>query len=209
MQVNPFNSVVALGHLNGTVTMWKPTSPTPLVKMLANHGPVSALAFHSNGHLMATTGMDRKIKLWDLRKFEVLQTLPGHDKTLDFSQKGLLATATGSFVQILGDFSGSQNYSRYMGHSMAKGYQVNKVLFRPYEDVLGIGHSMGWPSILIPGSGEPNFDSWVANPFETSKQRREKEVRSLLDKLPAETILLDPTKIGTVKPTRKREKPSK
>ncbi|GMQ02866.1 LOW QUALITY PROTEIN: hypothetical protein CsSME_00048907 [Camellia sinensis var. sinensis] len=177
MQVNPFNSVVALGHLNGTVTMWKPTSPTPLVKMLANHGPVSALAFHSNGHLMATTGMDRKIKLWDLRKFEVLQTLPGH--TLDFSQKGLLATATGSFVQILGDFSGSQNYSRYMGHSMAK------------------GHSMGWPSILIPGSGEPNFDSWVANPFETSKQRREKEVRSLLDKLPAETILLDPTKIGT------------
>lgn len=209
MQVNPFNSVVVLGHSNGTVTMWKPTSPTPLVKMLANHGPVAALAFHSNGHLMATAGMDRKIKLWDLRKFEVLQTLPGHAKTLDFSQKGLLATATGSFVQILGDFSGSQNYSRYMGHSMAKGYQVNKVLFRPYEDVLGIGHSMGWSSILIPGSGEPNFDSWVANPFETSKQRREKEVRSLLDKLPPETILLDPTKIGTVKPTRKREKPSK
>ncbi|GMQ02886.1 hypothetical protein CsSME_00048916 [Camellia sinensis var. sinensis] len=177
--------------------------------MLANHGPVSALAFHSNGHLMATAGMDKKIKLWDLRKFEVLQTLPGHAKTLDFSQKGLLATATSSFVQILGDFSGSQNYSRYMGHSMAKGYQVNKVLFRPYEDVLGIGHSMGWSSIIIPGSGEPNFDSWVANPFETSKQRREKEVRSLLDKLPPETILLDPTKIGTVKPTRKREKPSK
>ncbi|KAL7165958.1 hypothetical protein ACSBR2_036761 [Camellia fascicularis] len=144
MQVNPFNSVVALGHSNGTVTMWKPTSPTPLVKMLANHGPVSALAFHSNGHLMATAG-----------------------------------------------------------------YQVNKVLFRPYKDVLGIGHSMGWSSILIPGSGEPNFDSWVANPFETSKQRREKEVRSLLDKLPPETILLDPTKIGTVKPTRKREKPIK
>ncbi|KAF5936298.1 hypothetical protein HYC85_027427 [Camellia sinensis] len=209
MQVNPFNNVVALGHSNGTVTMWKPTSPTPLVKMLANHRPVSALAFHSNGHLMATTGMDRKIKLWDLRKFEVLQTLPGHAKTLDFSQKGSLATATSSFVRILGDFSGSQNYSRYMGHSMAKGYQVNKVLFRPYEDVLGIGHSMGWSSILIPGSGEPNFDSWVANPFETSKQRREKEVRSLLDKLPPETILLDPTKIGTVKPTRKREKPSK
>ncbi|XP_028081212.1 U3 small nucleolar RNA-associated protein 7-like [Camellia sinensis] len=83
MQVNPFNSVVALGHLNGTVTMWKPTSPTPLVKMLANHGPVSALAFHSNGHLMATTGMDRKIKLWDLRKFEVLQTLPGHVSQAD------------------------------------------------------------------------------------------------------------------------------
>ncbi|CAK9159640.1 unnamed protein product [Ilex paraguariensis] len=209
LQVNPFNGVVAVGHSGGTVSIWKPTSAAPLVKMLCHRGPVTALAFHPNGHLMATAGMERKIKLWDLRKFEVLQTLPGHAKTLDFSQKGLLATSTGSFVQILGDLSGSQNYSRYMGHSMAKGYQIQKAVFRPYEDVLGIGHSMGWSSILIPGSGEPNFDSWVANPFETSKQRREKEVRSLLDKLPPETIMLDPTKIGAVRPTRKKEKRTK
>lgn len=210
MKVNPFNSVVGLGHSGGTVTMWKPTSSTPLIKMLCHHGPVSAIAFHPNGHLMATAGMERKIKIWDLRKFEVLQTLPGHAKTMDFSQKGLLAMGTGSSVHVLGDFSGTQNYSRYMSHSMVKGYQIKKVAFRPYEDVLGIGHSMGWSSILIPGSGEPNFDSWVANPFETSKQRREKEVRSLLDKLPPETIMLDPTKIGAMRPAaRKKEKPTK
>lgn len=209
MQVNPFNGVVALGHSGGTVTMWKPTTSAPLVKMLCHRGPISALAFHPNGHIMATSGKERKIKIWDLRKFEVLQTLPGHANTLDFSQKGLLAAATGSFVQISGNFSESQSYSRYMTHSMAKGYQINKLLFRPYEDVLGIAHSMGWSSILIPGSGEPNFDSWVANPFETSKQRREKEVRSLLDKLPPETIMLDPSKIGTVKPPSRKQKPTK
>lgn len=210
MQVNPFNGVVALGHSGGTVSMWKPTSAAPLLKMLCHRGPISALAFHPNGHLMATAGKEKKIKLWDLRKLDSeLQVIHGHAKTLDFSQKGLLARGTGSFVQILSDFSGTQNYSRYMGHSMAKGYQIGKVLFRPYEDVLGIGHSMGWSSILIPGSGEPNFDSWVANPFETSKQRREKEVRSLLDKLPPETIMLDPTRIGTMKPARKKEKPTK
>ncbi|CAI0442484.1 unnamed protein product [Linum tenue] len=72
-----------------------------------------------------------------------------------------------------------------------------------------MGHSMGWSSILIPGSGEPNFDTWVANPFETSKQRREKEIHTLLDKLPPETIMLDPSKIGTVRPYKKREKPTK
>lgn len=209
MQVNPYNAVVGLGHSGGTVTMWKPTSSAPLVKMLCHHGPVSALAFHPNGHLMATAGKERKIKLWDLRKFEVLQTLPGHAKTLDFSQKGLLACGTGSFVQVLSDFSGTQNYSRYMNHSMVKGYKISNLLFRPYEDVLGIGHSMGWSSILIPGSGEPNFDSWVANPFETRKQRGEKEVHLLLDKLPPETIMLDPTKIGTVKTARKKEKSTK
>ncbi|XP_073141062.1 probable U3 small nucleolar RNA-associated protein 7 [Henckelia pumila] len=205
MKANPWNNVISVGHSGGTITMWKPTSAAPLVKMLCHHGPVTALAFHPNGHLMATSGMERKIKIWDLRKYEVLQTIPFQAKTLDFSQKGLLAAATGSFVQILGDFSGSQDYSRYMTHTMAKGYQIHKVLFRPYEDVLGIGHSMGWSSILIPGSGEPNFDSWVANPFETRKQRNEKEVHSLLDKLPPETIMLDPTKIGSLRPMRKKE----
>ncbi|KAG5544661.1 hypothetical protein RHGRI_017186 [Rhododendron griersonianum] len=203
-------SIIALGHSNGSVTMWKPTSTAPLVKMLTHHGPVSALSFHSTGHLMATAGTDWKIKIWDLRKFEVLQSLPGHAKTLDFSQKGLLATSSSSFIQILGDFLGSQNFSCYVTHSIAKGYQIQKVLFRPYEDVLGLGRSIGWSLILIPGSGEPNFDSWVANPFETPKQRREKEVRSLLDKLPPETIMLDPTKNGNLRPpTRRREKPSK
>ncbi|KAJ8548218.1 hypothetical protein K7X08_030687 [Anisodus acutangulus] len=49
----------------------------------------------------------------------------------------------------------------------------------------------------------------TANLFETSKQRREKEVRSHLDKLPSETIMLDLTKIGSVRPTRKKEKPTK
>jgi len=209
MLANPFNGVVALGHSGGTVSMWKPTSAVPLVKMLCHPGPITALAFHPNGNLMATSGKEKKIKIWDLRKFEVLQVIPGHAKTLDFSQKGLLAAGTGSYVQILGDFSGSRIYSRYMGHSIVKGYQIGKVAFRPYEDVLGIGHSMGWSSILIPGSGEPNFDTWLANPFETSKQRREKEIHSLLDKLPPETIMLDPSKIGTLKSAKKKDKPTK
>ncbi|KAK9671319.1 hypothetical protein RND81_12G021500 [Saponaria officinalis] len=209
MRVNPYNAVVSLGHSSGTVTMWKPTSPNPLVKMLCHQGPLTALAFHPNGHLMATAGAERKIKIWDLRKYEVLQTIPGNAKSLDFSQKGLLATSCGSFVQVLRD-SGFQNYDRYMTHSMAKGYQIHNVAFRPYEDVLGLGHSMGWSSILVPGSGEPNFDTWVANPFETPKQRREKEIKSLLEKLPPESIMLDPKKIGTVKqPQKKKDKPSR
>ncbi|XP_071721476.1 probable U3 small nucleolar RNA-associated protein 7 [Rutidosis leptorrhynchoides] len=208
IQVNSYNSVLASGHSGGTVSMWKPTSAAPLVKMLCHQGPVTAITFHPNGHLMATAGMDKKIKIWDLRKYEVIQTLPGHAKSLDFSQKGLLATTTGSFVQVLKTCD-SHDYDRYMIHTMTKGYQVNKVMFRPYEDVLGIGHSMGLSSILIPGSAEPNFDSWVANPYETGKQRREKEIRVLLDKLPPESIMLDPTKIGSLRSMKKKEKLSK
>ncbi|KAL3820415.1 hypothetical protein ACJIZ3_006320 [Penstemon smallii] len=204
MQVNRFNNEVAVGHSKGEVSMWKPTSAVPIYSRPCHmEYPVTAIAFHSNGHLMATAGMDKKIKLWDLRKHEVLQTLPGHANSLDFSQKGMLSAASGSYVQVFKDV-----FSTYVNHSMPKGYQTKKLLFRPYEDVLAIGHSMGWSSILVPGSGEPNFDSWVANPFETRKQRNEKEVRALLDKLPPETIMMDPTTIGCVNPTRKRGMPS-
>ncbi|KAK9911546.1 hypothetical protein M0R45_035457 [Rubus argutus] len=207
MQVNRHNALLALGHSGGKVTMWSPTSSSAVIEMLCHKGPISAIAFHpTNRDVMATSGKEKKVKLWDRRNLKgPLQILPGQAETLDFSQKGLLARGTGSFLQVLRDSSGTQNYEKYMNHPLVKGYQIEKVLFRPYEDVLCIGHSMGWSSILIPGSGNPNFDTWVANPFETPKQRREREVHSLLDKLPPETIMWDPTKIGTVKPPRKEK----
>lgn len=209
MQVNNFNAVVGLGHSCGKVTMWSPITAAPLITMLCHQGPISAMAFHQGGHLMATAGKERKIKLWDLRTYKELHTYHEQAKTLQFSQKGVLAIGKESEVLVWKDDMGNQDYRWYMSHKMAKGFQVGEVEFQPYEDVLGIGHSMGFSSIIIPGSGEPNFDTWVANPFETPKQRREKEVHSLLDKLPPETIMLDPTKIGAVRPERRKEELTK
>lgn len=85
-----------------------------------------------------------------------------------------------------------------MTHRLAKGAQSESLAFCPYEDVLAIGHSAGISSAIIPGAGEPNFDSYVANPYETLKQRREAEIHRLLDKLPPDTIALDPNTIGGI-----------
>ncbi|ESQ42238.1 hypothetical protein EUTSA_v10016037mg, partial [Eutrema salsugineum] len=127
MEVNAYNGVVALGHSGGTVTMWKPTRQEPLVHKQCHTGPVSSVAFHPNGHLMTTSGKEGKVKIWDLRKFEQVETtIHGfHAKTLSFSQKGLLAAGNGYFVQVLRDSSGgsSHNYTRYMNHSMWKDYK--------------------------------------------------------------------------------------
>merc|ERR1719436_1452758 len=76
--------------------------------------------------------------------------------------------------------------------------EVTSVRFRPYEDVCAVGHSGGFGSIIVPGAGFANFDSFEANPFETKSQRREKEVRGLLEKLQPDSIMLDPTKIGNI-----------
>jgi U3 small nucleolar RNA-associated protein 7 len=68
--------------------------------------------------------------------------------------------------------------------------KVNCVKFRPLEDVICAGHSHGISSFIVPGAGEPNFDSFEQNPFANLKQRRETEVQNLLSKLQHDTIAL-------------------
>jgi U3 small nucleolar RNA-associated protein 7 len=87
--------------------------------------------------------------------------------------------------------------SPYLTAAMPLG-GIHSLRFCPYEDVLAAGCARGVSSLLIPGAGEPNFDSFVANPFASARERREAEVVALLDKLQPDTICLDPSVIGKV-----------
>ena len=70
--------------------------------------------------------------------------------------------------------------------------------FAPYEDFLGLGTSVGFSSIVIPGSGSAQFDTYEANPFETNKQRSENLIHKMIEKLDPSSIVLDQNKIGTI-----------
>lgn len=59
-----------------------------------------------------------------------------------------------------------------------------------------MGHSGGLSTMLVPGAGEPHYDSRVADPFQGRKARREQEVAQLLEKLQPDMIVLDPTSIA-------------
>ena len=57
--------------------------------------------------------------------------------------------------------------------------------------MLSIGHSRGISNIIVPGSGEVNFDSYESNPYVNLKERQETEIKSLLNKLEAGMIGVD------------------
>ena len=79
-------------------------------------------------------------------------------------------------------FAGTTSPPLYMTHPIPR-RPLTSVRFCPFQDILTIGHSGGLSSILVPGSGEPNFDSSEADPFENKRMRREREVKGLLDKV--------------------------
>lgn len=201
---NPYNAVVHAGHQNGTVTLWAPSMPTPLAQILSSRGPVRSMAVDRSGRYMAVAGQDKTLKIWDIRQFRELESYysPTPASSLSISASGLLAVGWGPHVQIWKDVlitSGPKQSAPYMNH-LLPGQQVNSVQFCPYEDVLGLGSTNGFDSLLVPGSGEANLDALEVNPYSyaTRTGRRETQVRSLLEKLQPDMITLDPMDIGRV-----------
>lgn len=199
MKQNPWNAVMHLGHGNGTVSLWAPNMASPLAKMLSCRGPVRDVAIDREGKYMAVSGADKTLKIWDLRKFKELDHYftPTPASSLDISDTGLLSIGWGPHVTVWKDVFKSKQSDPYMTH-LIPGSKTEKVKFVPFEDILGVGHQNGFSSLIIPGSGEANFDALELNPYETAKQRQELEVRSLINKLSPDTISLDPNVIGTV-----------
>lgn len=199
MRQNPHNAVLCLGHGNGTLSMWTPNVSKPVVRMLCHGGPITSLAVDITGHHLVTAGLDGQLKVWDVRTYQPMHSYfcRSPATSLDISQRGLLAVGQGRRVQVWKDALTTKQIRPYLSH-VAAGGTLRDLHFCPYEDVLALGHDMGISTMLVPGAGEPNFDSFVANPFQSKKERREQEVAQLLDKLQPDSIVLNPDSVGKV-----------
>lgn len=215
MTQNPWNAVMHLGHSNGSVTLWTPSMPQPVVKLLSGRGPINSIAVDRSGHYMVSVDRSKCMKIWDIRTFRELhsiENLPTPGTNVAISDTGMIAMSRGPHVTLwkdalklskdarpcFGSMGGNPNRNTpYMSHLFA-GNKVNNLKFVPFEDLLGVGHENGLTNLIVPGAGEANYDALEINPYETSKQRQEQEVRTLLNKLPADTITLDPNELGTV-----------
>ncbi|ORX39620.1 WD40-repeat-containing domain protein [Kockovaella imperatae] len=208
MTQNAHSGIIHLGHTNGTMTLWSPNMTTPHVKLLAHRGPVSCMAVdpseRSAGRYTVTGGMDGMVKLWDGRMWgkEVKSWhLRNRPQTLSFSGRGMLAIGGKGGVTVYNDLhSGSSADSvpaPYL-NLPTPSLTAHSAKFCPFDDILAVGHSRGISSLLVPGSGEPNFDSGELDVFESRTRRREREVRGVLDKIRPELITLDTEFLGKV-----------
>lgn len=223
---NRFNGVSHVGHTNGVVSLWSPASGKALVSMFCHKASITDIAIDRSGTYMATAGNDSIMKIWDLRKYGCVHAYKTDHpvNSLDYSDKGLLAMGIGRTVQIMKDphlqphnTNGGVVASTYMRYevppprdpafmssgginastkNLASSISIKSIKFRPLEDVLCIGSTHGVHTIVVPGAGEANYDSFEANPFINTKQRREQEVQGLLNKLHYDTIGLDSSFVG-------------
>lgn len=209
MRHNPGNGVLCIGGGKGVVSMWSPKVREPLAKLLAHSTAMTALSVDPKGLHLVTAGLDRAVKVWDIRNLNEKPLaifrlrLPANE--LEVSQRGMLALSQGTYLEtytdvISGGGTGNRNNLPYLRQRCDA--FVHGMRFCPYEDILGISTANGFQSLLMPGSGEPNYDALEDNPYETTKQRREHEVHSLLEKIPPELITLNPHEIiGVDAPT--------
>lgn len=206
--VNLANGILNLAHVGGVVSMWSPLVNRPLAQVFTHAGGVRNLALFKDGSTMITTGADCTLKVWDLRTYKMRTSwkIPAMTSAMTVSQRGLVAIAFGATVQVWAPNTGKSKYVEVKNGWGAKPYltetyagrRVHGLDFCPFEDFMAVCHGEGMETMVVPGAGEATFDSRAPNPYETRKQRRENEVRVLLDKLPVESIVLDVESVGGV-----------
>ncbi|KAM0680084.1 putative U3 small nucleolar RNA-associated protein 7 [Glugoides intestinalis] len=195
------NGVVHVGAKNGQVSLWAPSQKSYLMKVKCHKASISGVEIDRSGIHMITTGSDNKVNVFDIRNtYKPLSTVSTKTNVhfTALSQKNLLAIGYSDKVTIL------KNYKDvYMKHRTSG--IISSLEFCNNEDILSIGYTGGFSTIVVPGSGDPIYDSNENSPFITTKERRNLEVRKLLEKIPADMIGLNSVLRNMEKPSQSRK----
>lgn len=98
---------------------------------------IKDLCVDNQGKYLVTAGVDRKLKLWDLRNYKNLATyrLSQIPNSLTISQQNILAVSSGAVVNIFKDCFKKDVNKPYLKHH-TDGF-IHDLNFCNYEDVLG------------------------------------------------------------------------
>lgn len=202
IKANPTNGVIHMGSKTGQVSLWSPSQKSYLMKVKCHKASINCIEVDRTGTNMITTGNDNRINVFDIRNmYKPLKSIPSKTNVhfTSLSQRNLLAIGYSDKIAILKDYK-----DLYMKHR-APGI-ISSLSFCNHEDVLSIGYSKGFASIIVPGSGDPTYDNNECSPFTTVKERRNQEVKRLLEKIPADMIGIK-SAIGHVESKKKDFEP--
>merc|ERR1712002_133256 len=86
-------TVICTGSDDGTTKLWDTRSKTP-VSSFQNVYQVTAVQFNDTAEQILTGGIDNDVKVWDLRKNDVLYRMRGHTDTIT----GMQLSPDGSYI---------------------------------------------------------------------------------------------------------------
>ncbi|KAF9762552.1 WD repeat-containing protein 46 [Nosema granulosis] len=194
LKQNKRTAIVYTGHRNGVVSLWSPNSEDYLARILTHKNMVSSIEIDRTGTYLYTTGVDSTVNVWDIRNtYSPVNSTKIYSSAscTSLSQYGLLAVGSKNKVRIYKDLEKvNSSDNLYLQHKEV-GSKITSLAFRDYEDILTVGHLSGIVNIVVPGSGDPTYDSYEDCPFDTKDQKKEKEIKRLLDKIPYQLITLE------------------
>lgn len=157
MTQNKTNAVIALGTSRGVVEWWTPGSGLPAVQLFVG-GKVDGIGFYK-GYMYTLAD---QLKVWDSRMLKMLTALdlPRRGKGICLSDSGLLAINYGFKIDFWKDLHQEKQNLPYLRYNTAGKHSIINCNFAPFEDLMGLGTSSGFSSIVVPGSGTPYFDSF-------------------------------------------------
>lgn len=93
---------MCLGDRRGVVSMYSPNISQPVVRMLCHKSAILSISVQKDGNYMVTTSSDGFMKIWDIRTYKKLfdYWTPKHAKSIDISQRNLLAVSNGDLLMV-------------------------------------------------------------------------------------------------------------
>lgn len=165
--------------------MWAPNSGTHLASIFCHSSHVLDAGVTRDGNYMATVGSDSKLNVFDLRTYGLVHSYftPMPASTLAISQRGLLSLGCRDQVITWRDWQKDKQKAPYLKQETIERRKIVDLSYVPFEDSLGIGEIGGFEMIMVPGSGEANYDTFESGVGMSKKAKSTALVRGLLEKV--------------------------